>query len=146
MPELDELYQQVIIDHGRNPCNFQVNENANAIKEGFNPLCGDRITIYLSHKNGIIEDISFNGSGCAISIASASLMTESVKGKSIEVACNLFDGFHQLLTSGKTEKELGKLTVLRGVNQYPMRVKCATLAWHTFNGALKNATTIITTE
>lgn len=133
-----ELYQELIIDHGRRPRNFAVTEGANFIKEGFNPLCGDKITLYLKEKNGVIQSATFQGSGCAISIASASLMTEAIKGKTLEQVEKLFNQFHNLLL-GKEQiaENLGKLAVLSGVAAYPMRVKCATLAWHTLMGAIK---------
>jgi nitrogen fixation NifU-like protein len=136
MSDLKELYQDLIIDHGRHPRNFGACAHANHVKEGFNPLCGDKVTLYVNTQQGIIENISFEGSGCAISMASASLMTEAVKGKSIEMAQELFDGFHQLVTKAQPNEKLGKLAALAGVAEYPMRVKCATLAWHTLAAAL----------
>src|SRR3990167_8053473 len=138
MSDLRELYQELIVDHGRHPRNFKVMDDASVSKEGFNPLCGDRLTLFLKMQNDKIIDASFQGSGCAISMASASLMTESLKGKTIAEAKNIFDAFHLLVTSG-TESNmhlLGKLAVLKGVCEYPSRVKCATLAWHTMMGAL----------
>jgi len=138
MPVLDELYQELIIDHGRNPRNFGKLKNATHIKEGYNPLCGDKITIYISSKQGVIEDISFYGEGCAISMASASLMTEALKGKPVEYADQLFAEFQHCVMGqiGET-KSLGKLTALAGVRKFPMRVKCATLPWHTVKAILK---------
>jgi len=140
MSDLRELYQQVIIDHGRNPRNFGCLDQANHVKEGYNPLCGDRLTVYLLEKDGFVQDSSFEGSGCAISIASASLMTEALKGKTIHEVKSLFDHFHHLVTSGDqtAEEKLGKLAVLGGVSVYPMRVKCATLCWHTTLAAINN--------
>lgn len=136
---LDNLYQELIIDHGTQPRNFHDLPNANHDAEGFNPLCGDKVHIYLLLENNVIKDISFMGKGCAISTASASIMTDAVKGKSLAEANSLFKQFQELLT---TEKEvpstLGKLTALAGVKKYPSRVKCATLAWHTLQEACKD--------
>lgn len=144
---LRELYQEVIIDHSRHPRNFHKIENANHHAEGFNRLCGDKLTLYIQLENNVIQDVSFIGSGCAISTASASLMTEHLKGKTAAEAENIFQTFHQLLTTetSNTEK-LGKLTVLAGVREYPSRVKCATLAWHTLHAALTNEAQPISTE
>ena len=149
MGELRELYQEVIFDHNRNPRNFRVMEDANRKVEGFNPLCGDRLTLYLKVKDGIIEDASFQGQGCAISTASVSLMTELVKGRTEQEAEELFEVFHKITTSQDEAvnlEELGKLAVLAGVRDYPARVKCATLAWHTLVAALKNDHDTVTTE
>ena len=147
--ELRDLYQEVIFDHNRNPRNFRVMENANRKVEGFNPLCGDRLTLYLKIEDGVIKDASFQGSGCAISTASVSLMTEIVKDKTEEEAETLFKTFHEM-TTGKDEavnlEAVGKLAVLAGVREYPARVKCATLAWHTLDAALKNEEKSISTE
>jgi len=168
MTDLKMLYQELIIDHGIRPRNFGVLENATCEKEGYNPLCGDRVKIYLIEKDGVVEDVMFEGSGCAISMASASLMTEALKGKTIEEVKTLFNAFHRRVTEGDggqlngsehesvTEKfpkpeigsldveaktlkrvELGKLEVLGGVSAFPMRVKCATLAWHAAVEALE---------
>ena len=149
MDELRELYQEVIFDHNRNPRNFHVMENANRTVEGFNPLCGDRLTLYLNVQADIIEDASFQGSGCAISTASVSLMTEMVKGMTEQEAQNMFKIF-QKITTGKDDdvklEELGKLQVLAGVKDYPARVKCATLAWHTLDAAIKNEEKSVSTE
>lgn len=143
-----ELYQEVIIDHGKRPHNFYVCPEANYIEEGFNPLCGDKITLYISQHKGIIENASFQGCGCAISIASASLMTEIIKNKNIKELKTLFNLFHEIVTLGKLSQDnnqadnitkLGKLVILSGVSEYPARVKCATLAWHTLMAALKDA-------
>ncbi|MGR9106506.1 MAG: Fe-S cluster assembly sulfur transfer protein SufU [Gammaproteobacteria bacterium] len=147
--DLRELYQEVIFDHNRNPRNFRVMENANRIVEGFNPLCGDRLTLYLNVQDGIITDASFQGSGCAISTASVSLMTEIVKGKSEAEALAMFDIFHKITTGADDSiklEELGKLRVLAGVKDYPARVKCATLAWHTLDAAIKNKEKTVSTE
>lgn len=148
--EMRNLYQEVIFDHNRNPRNFRVIENANRVVDGYNPLCGDRLTLYLSiDDNGVIQDASFQGEGCAISTASVSLMTEMIKGKSVQDAEQLFEQFHNITTSHDDEiklEELGKLAVLAGVRDYPSRVKCATLPWHTMNAAIKNEATTVTTE
>lgn len=144
---MKELYQELIIDHGRRPRNFHAMDNATHIKDGFNPLCGDKLTLYLLEKNGVIEQTSFTGSGCAISMASASLMTENLMGKTIAQAEALFEQFHGMLTEHKAaDKSLGKLMVLAGVAEYPMRVKCATLAWHTAMAALHNDPDNVSTE
>ena len=140
--ELRELYQEVIIDHGRRPRNFKVLEGYTHSQEGYNPLCGDRLKLFLLIKPGptqVIEAASFLGEGCAISMASASLLTESLKGKTLTEAQALFKHFHQLVTGNdkQSQIELGKLQVLGGVRAFPTRIKCATLAWHTLLGALK---------
>jgi len=147
--DLRDLYQEVIFDHNRNPRNFRVIENADRQVEGFNPLCGDRLTLFLTVKGDVIEDASFQGSGCAISTASVSLMTEIIKGKTEAEALQLFETFHQMTTGKKEEIQLevvGKLAVLAGVREYPARVKCATLAWHTLDAAIKNEADSISTE
>ena len=141
-----DLYQQLIIDHNQNPRNFCKLENASHSADGHNPLCGDEISVSLIEKDCIIEDIAFLGSGCAISKASASIMTSTLKGMKIEDAEVLFDNFHTLATTGKSPGDMGKLSVLAGVHKYPARVKCATLAWHTLKGALNNSTKTIKTE
>ena len=139
MSALNELYQELIIDHGRHPRNFRKLKNPSAIKQGYNALCVDKIKIYIINKQGIIEDISFDGEGCAISMASASLMTEALKGKSIEYASQLFRDFqHCVMGKACKTKFLGKLASLAGVREFPMRVKCATLPWHTMHAILKN--------
>ncbi|MEN9595958.1 MAG: hypothetical protein RL236_392 [Pseudomonadota bacterium] len=147
--DLRDLYQEVIFDHNRNPRNFHVMENYDRMVEGFNPLCGDRITLFLKLDDDLITDASFQGSGCAISTASVSLMTEIVKGKTEAEAETLFKTFHEM-TTGKDEninfEAVGKLAVLAGVREYPARVKCATLAWHTLDAALKNEQQSISTE
>ena len=134
LDQIRDLYQEVVFDHNRNPRNFRIMEDANRKIEGFNPLCGDRITLYVKVIDGKIEDVSFQGAGCAISTASASLMTEIVRGKTEQEAEDLFELFHRI-TTGKNGDEtnledLGKLAVLAGVRAYPARVKCATLAWN----------------
>jgi len=147
--ELNDLYQEVILDHNRRPHNFRVIDPASAKQEGFNPLCGDRLTLYLTLDGDVIKDVAFQGSGCAISKASASLMTDAVKGKTVEEARSLFDRFHQMITSppGSPLPELGKLSVLAGVRDFPTRVKCAGLAWHTLKAAVsEQAAGPVTTE
>jgi nitrogen fixation NifU-like protein len=150
MSDLRELYQEVILDHNKRPRNFQKLEGANRTAEGYNPLCGDQITVYLSVEDDVIKDISFQGSGCAISKASASLMTTSVKGKTQAEAEVLFDRIHTMLTGERDTTvdphELGKLAVLSGVCEFPARVKCASLAWHTLRAALKGDGGAVVTE
>ena len=141
MTELRELYQQIILDHNRSPRNFGPLEQANRHQEGYNPLCGDHLHVYLLlGEEGVIEEIHFDGSGCAISKASASLMTEQLKGRSAEEAMAAFESFHDLVTADPGEPvdpaKAGKLVVFAGVREFPMRVKCATLAWHTMKAAL----------
>jgi nitrogen fixation protein NifU and related proteins len=148
--ELRDLYQQVILDHNKSPRNFRLMANATQHAEGYNPLCGDRLDVYLIIKNGIVEDISFKGEGCAISKASASLMTSLLKGKTKEEAENLFTKFHDLVTGKLGDNpdidELGKLAVFAGVQEFPVRVKCASLAWHTMMNALQSKSEKVTTE
>lgn len=151
MPELRELYQEVILDHGRRPRNRGPLADANRRAEGFNPLCGDRITLYLRLRDGLIEDVRFEGAGCAISTASASLMSEALKGRSEAEAAALFDAFHALVTgqapeAGAAALPLGKLAALGGVAEFPTRVKCATLAWHTLRAALRGESAPVSTE
>ena len=137
---VDDLYQEIILDHSKRPRNCHPMEDANRHAEGYNPLCGDKLELYVKVEDGIVKDVSFVGSGCAISTASASLMTESLKGKTREEAIKLLDKFHDLLTTDSpVTKDLGKLVVFCGVRDYPARVKCATLAWHTLKSALNNA-------
>jgi nitrogen fixation NifU-like protein len=150
MSELDELYQEVILDHNKSPRNYRAIANANRKAEGYNPLCGDHVTVFLQLDEGIIKDISFQGSGCAISKASASLMTTELKGKTEAAVQELFDHVHKMLT-GDTDgdsgtEKVGKLAILSGVCKFPARVKCASLAWHTVNSALKGATQPASTE
>lgn len=146
--DLRELYQEIIIDHNRNPRNHHSMNDATAEANGFNPLCGDKLTLYLKLDNNFIIDISFVGCGCAISQASASLMTDALKGKSTQEAHDLFESFHTMLTTDTSDEKKGldKLTVLAGVKAYPARVKCATLAWHTFNAALGKTAVTVSTE
>jgi nitrogen fixation NifU-like protein len=138
---LSELYQNVILEHNRSPRNFRVLDDANRQAEGHNPLCGDHLTVRLRVDGDVIEDVAFQGSGCAISRASASLMTGAVKGKTAAEAVALFDRFHRLVTGRPADGDsetLGKLAVFSGVSQYPSRVKCASLPWHTMKAALEN--------
>jgi len=142
MSELSELYQQVILDHNKKPRNFRKLESANHSAEGFNPLCGDQLTVYLDLEDGNVKEISFEGSGCAISKAAASMMTQAVKGKSKQEAEQLFTEFHQMVT-GELDEEtttngLGNLKIFSGVREFPVRVKCASLPWHTMHAALNN--------
>jgi nitrogen fixation protein NifU and related proteins len=140
MPDLRELYQEVILDHQKRPRNFHKLDGANRSAEGYNPLCGDRVHVYLDVHDGVVRNVGFQGSGCAISTASASMMTESVKGKTEAEAKALFEGFHDLVTGRSpagAAPGLGKLAVFAGVRDYPVRVKCATLAWHTLRAALE---------
>jgi len=148
MFDIKELYQEVIVDHNRNPRNFGKLDNADKKLEGFNPLCGDRLTLYLKINDDQIDDITFDGAGCAISVASASLMTDTMKGKSIEEAESIFNEFHDLVTNEDEIDfdKMGKLAVLAGVRNYPTRVKCATLCWHTLNSALHGNETPVSTE
>ena len=144
---LDELYQEVILDHNRRPRNFRTIEEGRHA-EGYNPLCGDRLTVYLRIQGDRIQDASFQGSGCAISKASASLMTDIVKGKTIAEAEALFERFHRLITRSVEDPvdDLGKLSVFAGVRQYPARVKCASLAWHTLRAATEARNEVVSTE
>lgn len=148
MSAWQELYQQMIVDHGRHPRNFNVLENATCQKKGVNPLCGDQLTVYLQVEKGQVKGVSFEGTGCAISMASASLMTEAIKGQPVDDVLALFEQFQQAVTEPKeTPPEgLGKLAVLTGVAAYPMRVKCATLAWHALKSALTGGDTAVSTE
>lgn len=147
---LEDLYQQVILDHNRAPRNFRKMERAPHHAEGYNPLCGDRVTVYVRLAGDTVTDITFEGSGCAISKASASLMTEVLKGKRRSEVETLFEGFHTLVTGRAAapagEPDLGKLRVFAGVREFPMRVKCATLAWHTMRAALEDRAGVATTE
>lgn len=150
MADLSELYQDVILEHSKSPRNFREIPNANHKAEGFNPLCGDHFTVFVQLEGDALRDISFQGSGCAISKASASMMTQSLKGKSREEAEKLFERFHSLVTGHASENgnhpDLGKLAVFSGVSEYPVRVKCATLAWHTLKAALEGAQQPVSTE
>jgi len=148
MSELSDLYQEVILDHNKRPRNFRRIEDAGRHADGHNPLCGDRLTVYLDIEDDRVSDVSFEGSGCAISKASASMMTEAIKGKTLHEVQALFESFHDLVTGkGATgEKDLGKLVVFSGVREFPARVKCASLAWHTMHAALDSVSEITTTE
>jgi nitrogen fixation NifU-like protein len=150
MSDLRELYQTTILDHNKQPRNFRVPEHANHSAVGHNPLCGDRVTVHLELEDGVVKDVGFQGSGCAISTASASLMTQAVKGRSLAEVEKLFADFHELLTSDPRSEidtsRVGKLAVLAGVREYPVRVKCATLAWHTLRAAIAGAQQPVKTE
>ncbi|MDJ0788016.1 MAG: SUF system NifU family Fe-S cluster assembly protein [Myxococcota bacterium] len=150
MSELRELYQTTILDHNKRPRNFRVPEACTHDADGFNPLCGDQIKVYAQVEDDVVTDVAFQGSGCAISTASASMMTDLVKGKSLADAKDLFERFHELVTSDPASEpdvdELGKLAVFAGVREFPMRVKCATLAWHTLRNALDGTGEVARTE
>lgn len=156
MSELRDLYQEVIFEHARHPRNFHALGKPSHVARGHNHLCGDQLTVYLQVAGDVIEDVSFEGAGCAISTASASLMSEALKGRRLDQAGRLFDAFHQMLTHGGTDAAmtteaaddavLGKLEVMAGVHEFPARVKCATLAWHTLQAALKNRVEPVSTE
>ncbi|HXV35753.1 MAG TPA: SUF system NifU family Fe-S cluster assembly protein [Myxococcota bacterium] len=148
--DLRELYQGVILDHNKRPRNFGEPPCSNRSAQGVNPLCGDQLTVYLSVEDDIVKDVGFEGIGCAISTASASLMTESIKGKRIDEVERLFEGFREMVTADRRAPrepaDLGKLAVFSGVREFPMRVKCATLAWHALREALRESTRVATTE
>ena len=150
MSDLRDLYQEVVIDHSKRPRNFRKMEDANHTAEGFNPLCGDRITLYLKLEGDRVADVAFQGSGCAISTSSASIMTEVLKGKTVAEAEKTFERFHRLVTGelqpGERAEDMGKLAVFGKVSDYPARVKCASLAWHTLNSALRDESKTVTTE
>jgi nitrogen fixation protein NifU and related proteins len=150
MADLSELYQQVILDHNRKPRNFKVLERANRKQEGYNPLCGDQFTLYLDMDGDLIKEIGFQGSGCAISKASASMMTTMVKGKTKAEAVEMFDEFHRMvkgeLDFESTPNHLGRLKIFAGVREFPARVKCASLSWHTLRAALEGVDEPISTE
>ncbi len=148
MSELSELYQQVILDHNKKPRNFRKLENANHSAEGYNPLCGDQLTVYLKLEDEAVKDVTFEGSGCAISKAAASMMTQAVKGKTKPEVEKLFNEFHDMVTGELDEEspnQLGNLKIFAGVREFPVRVKCATLSWHTMHAALNNKA-IVSTE
>jgi len=148
MSDLRDLYQEVIIDHSKRPRNFGALASANRRADGHNPLCGDSVTVYLTVAGGVVADVHFEGHGCAISMASASLMTESLKGMSVDEARAVFERFHGMLT-GTNEaaaEELDRLAVFEGVREFPVRVKCATLPWHTFIAALESRDDAVSTE
>jgi nitrogen fixation NifU-like protein len=148
MSDIRELYQEVIFDHYRAPRNQHALDKANHKAEGYNPLCGDQVTVYLNIENDVIQDAAFEGIGCAISTASASMMTEALKGKKVSEAEQLFDEFRHMVTddAAQSHPDLGKLEVLAGVREFPARVKCATLAWHTLRAALKDQHSLVSTE
>jgi nitrogen fixation NifU-like protein len=148
MADLRDLYQEVILEHSKAPRNYRELQAADHKAEGYNPLCGDRYTVYLQMEGDSIRDIGFQGSGCAISKASASMMTQSLKGKTRAEAQELFDNFHQVVTgrANDDQPELGKLAVFSGVSEFPLRVKCATLAWHTLQAALEGKQEAVSTE
>jgi nitrogen fixation NifU-like protein len=150
MNDLRDLYQEVILDHSKRPRNFRVPADANRRAEGYNPLCGDKETVYLKLDGDVVRDAAFQGSGCAISTASASMMTESVKGKSRGEVESLFESFHELITGEPSPApagaDLGKLEVFAGVREYPVRIKCATLPWHAMKAALNGGATVSTEE
>ena len=150
MADLRDLYQEVILDHHKKPRNFHKLEHANRQADGFNPLCGDKVSVYMQIENGIVKDIGFIGTGCAISTASASMMTESLRGKTESEARAIFERFHTLITNHSEPQpdpaSLGKLAVFSGVREYPVRVKCATLAWHTMRAALEGSRETVATE
>lgn len=141
--ELKELYQEMIIDHNNHPCNFRKMYDHNTVADGYNPMCGDHITVYMKVDEGVISDISFDGVGCAISKASASIMTDELKGRKIEEALRIFANVHEMLVNDGSAMpvsfdELGKISILSGVCNFPMRVKCATLAWHAMKSAIQS--------
>ena len=149
MSDLRELYQEVILDHNKHPRNFGELDGADHHADGYNPLCGDRLAVYVNLDGDVIADVSFLGSGCAISKASASLMTEAVRGKTLAEAQQLFEKFHRMVTTTAASMDdavLGKLAVLAGVRDYPTRVKCASLAWHTLRAACDDSRQIVSTE
>jgi nitrogen fixation protein NifU and related proteins len=148
MPDLRELYQELILEHSKAPRNYRQLAEANCKAEGYNPLCGDHFTVYVQTSGDWIQDISFQGSGCAISKASASMMTQSLKGKTTHEAKELFENFHRTVTGEKNgaSGQLGKLSVFAGVAEFPTRVKCATLAWHTLEAALEGKQDSVSTE
>jgi len=151
MSDLRDLYQETILDHGKNPRNFGKLDDANHTAQGHNPLCGDRLTVFVKTEDGRISDVTFEGNGCAISMASASLMGEALKGMPVDEADKVFQTFHELVTSetdGTPDEDLGKLVVFSGVREFPVRVKCATLAWHTLRAALedKKVDALVSTE
>ncbi|HAA96166.1 MAG TPA: SUF system NifU family Fe-S cluster assembly protein [Dehalococcoidia bacterium] len=149
MSGLSELYQEILLEHNSKPRNFKTVDDPSQTTEGYNPLCGDQITLYLKVVDGVIDDVGFQGVGCAISRASASMMTQSIKGQSVERAQSIFDAFHHMITEPEGELDydtLGDLETLSGVNEYPTRIKCAILAWHTMKSALTGDVDQVTTE
>ena len=149
MSGLSDLYQEILLEHNSKPRNFRKVEDASTTADGYNPLCGDQITLYLKVVDDKVEDVGFQGVGCAISRASASMMTQSIKGRSLEEAQGIFDAFHSMITHPNEEPDydiLGDLETLAGVNEYPTRIKCAILAWHTMRSALSGEGDLVTTE
>jgi nitrogen fixation protein NifU and related proteins len=164
MSDLRDLYQEVILDHSKHPRNFRALEHASCSAKGYNPLCGDRVTVFVTLEGGVVRDVAFQGAGCAICTASASMMTQALKGRTEAQADALFERFHHMLTIGEaggeagggkigepmqftaSDPELGKLTIFAGVREFPIRVKCATLPWHTFHAALQSQGGTVTTE
>ncbi len=150
MFDAQDLYQEIVMDHNRRPRNFGSIADSTSSSEGFNPLCGDQVTVFLKVSDEIVEDVSFEGVGCAISKSSASMMTEGVKGKSVEEALTVFQAFRRMLTTTSDQVEdsevLGDLEILKGVSQYPTRIKCATLSWHTLQAALQGSGSNVSTE
>lgn len=150
MFDAQDLYQEIVMDHNRRPRNFGSIADSTSSSEGFNPLCGDQVTVFLKVSDEIVEDVSFEGVGCAISKSSASMMTEGVKGKSVEEALIVFQAFRRMLTTTSDQVEdseiLGDLEILKGVSQYPTRIKCATLSWHTLQAALQGNGSNVSTE
>jgi len=148
--DAQDLYQEIVMDHNRRPRNFGSIADSTSSSEGFNPLCGDQVTVFLKVSDEIVEDVSFEGVGCAISKSSASMMTEGVKGKSVEEALRVFQAFRRMLTTTSDQVEdseiLGDLEILKGVSQYPTRIKCATLSWHTLQAALQGSGSDVSTE
>ena len=150
MFDAQDLYQEIVMDHNRRPRNFGSIADSTSSSEGFNPLCGDQVTVFLKVSDEIVEDVSFEGVGCAISKSSASMMTEGVKGKSVAEALTVFQAFRRMLTTTSDQMEdseiLGDLEILKGVSQYPTRIKCATLSWHTLQAALQGSGSNVSTE
>ena len=149
MSNLHDLYQEILLEHNNKPRNYRQLPDANRQADGYNPLCGDRITLYLKVEDDVIADVGFQGVGCAISRASASMLTQSVKGQSVARAGEIFDGFHSLITDPEADVDydlLGDLEMLSGVSAYPTRIKCAILAWHTLNAAIEGQEASVTTE
>lgn len=150
MDDMQELYQEIILDHSKRPRNFRKMNDADRKVQGFNPLCGDKITLYMKIEDGVVQDVSFEGSGCAISTASASMLTEALKGKTEKEANELFEKFHALVTVPPDDpaecEGLGKLAAFSGIREFPMRVKCATLCWHALQAALENKDLKVSTE
>ncbi len=149
MSNLHELYQEILLEHNNKPRNYRKIEDANRQADGYNPLCGDQITLYLKLEDDVIADVAFQGVGCAISRASASMLTQSIKGETLAKAEEIFDGFHALITDPDADVDydlLGDLEMLSGVSAFPTRIKCAVLAWHTLNAAIEGKGDSVTTE